>query len=149
MNENEINDRLKNEKNYLGSFAIDEQKDIKVTFFPSFCVLNLDVRSSVGSHWIALAIYPSQVFICDSLGGLLPSSKTSKNIANFLSPILKNRKVIMTRQLQQSYSDTCGLYCVTFIQQLSKHNCFCEFLRLFTNENAQNDTIIKFLNKKV
>ena len=149
MDENELNELLKNEKKYLGSYAIDELNDIKVSFYPSFCILNLDKRSSGGSHWIAVAIYESQVFVCDSLGGIRPSPTTPKHVANFLAPLFANRKVIMTRQLQQDDSDTCALFCVLFIQQLSQFNCFCEFLKLFTNDKAQNDIIVKFLNKRV
>lgn len=149
MDENELNDQLKNEKNYLGTYAIDELRDIKVSFFPSFCIVNLDRRSSGGSHWIALAIYENQIFICDSLGGVRPSPDTPKQIINFLAPFLAHRKVIMTRKLQPDDSDTCGLFCVTFINEIAKYNSICEFLKLFTSDNIQNENIVKFLNKRV
>ena len=41
MDEQTINKSLKNVKNYLGSFAVDELDEIKVNFYPSFTVVNL------------------------------------------------------------------------------------------------------------
>lgn len=147
MDEKTINEALKNERGYLGSYALDELSDVKVSFYPSFIVLNLDFRANEGSHWIAIGIYDSQLLICDSLGGILPDARLSKNLANFLAPLVCNRKIIMTRQLQSLDSGTCGLYCIFFIKQLAKYNCVCEFLRLFTTDYQRNDKVIKFLNK--
>ena len=149
MDEKTINEALKNESGFLGSYALDELKDVKVSFYPSFIVLNLDLRANEGTHWVALAIYASQIILCDSLGGILPDARLPKHIVNFLAPIVANRQVIMTRQLQPLDSDTCGLYCITFIKQLSKFNCICEFLKLFTSDFDRNDQVIKFLNKKI
>ena len=44
MYEDEINQRLKSEKNYLGSFAINEEENLKINTYPSFMVVNLDER---------------------------------------------------------------------------------------------------------
>ena len=53
MEENEINHQLGTVENYLGSYAIDELNEIKVSNYPSFIVLNLDTRNGIGMHWIA------------------------------------------------------------------------------------------------
>ena len=149
MDEKTINEALKNEERYLGSYALDELSEIKVSFYPSFIVLNLDLRKNKGTHWVAVAIYDSHLFVCDSLGGILPDDRLPKNIISFLAPLTTNKKVVMTRQLQPLDSGTCGLYCITFIHQLSTFNCICEFLRLFTTDLHRNDMVIKFLNKKI
>ena len=146
MNDLQINQKLKDVSNYLGSFAIDELDQIKVSLYPSFIVVNLDKRSSGGSHWIALAIYQNEIFICDSLGGIKPSKSTPPTIIEFLSPFIKNRNVKITRQLQNIYSTTCALFCIVFIKQMSKTNSFDEFIALFTSDCAQNDKLIKFLS---
>ena len=149
MDEKTINEALKNERNYLGSYALDELNDIKVSFYPSFIVLNLDHRKNQGTHWIAIAVYSSHLFICDSLGGIIPDARLPKNIVSFLAPLTTNKRVVITRQLQPLHSGTCGLFCITFIHQLSKFNCICEFLRLFTSDYTNNDKVIKFLNKSL
>ena len=149
MDEWEINRRLRKIKNYLGTFALDELNDVKVSFYPTFIVINLDFRENQGTHWIAVAVYATELFVCDSLGGIIPDERLPKNIISFLAPFVSERQVLFTRQLQPLDSGTCGLYCITFIQQLSKYNCICEFLRLFTSDLMNNDKVIKFLNKSL
>jgi len=147
MDENQINHLLKNVPNYQGSFAVDELNETKVLFYPSFLVINLDTRGNNGTHWIAVAIYQSQIFICDSLGGILPDKTFPRQLIDFLYPLATTRKLHITKQLQPFSSNLCGLYCITFIKEMSEHNCFCEFLRLFSTDYVQNDTVVKFLNK--
>lgn len=148
MDEQTINAQLRKNPNYLGSFAVDELDEIKVSFFPCFTVINLDRRNAGGSHWIALAFYQNEVYICDSLGGLVPNSETPQALAEYIYPILCKRKIFITKRMQDLNSDTCALYCIEFIRQMSLHNSICEFIRLFTNDYAKNDQLIKFLNKK-
>jgi len=147
MDENQINHLLKNVPNYQGSFAVDELNEIKVSFYPTFVVINLDKRENAGTHWIALAIYQSQIFVCDSLGGILPDKTFPQQLIDFVYPLAKTRKLHITNQLQPLSSKLCGLYCISFIKEMSEHNCFCEFLRLFGTNYEQNDNVVKFLNK--
>ena len=144
MNEQELNSRLKNVPNYQGSFALDELTQVKIRY-PTFLVVNLDERNSRGNHWIALAIYFDSVYVCDTLGGVLPSRKWPQKWLNFLSLITVHRSLFITKQL--SDSGLCGLFCVTFILEMSKHNNFKEFISLFSSDLSTNDTIVKFLNK--
>ena len=149
MDENVINDQLKNVRNYLGSYAVDELNEIKISNYPSFVVINLDERRGIGSHWISIAIYQNELFICDPLGGLIPNGANPQELINFLHVFTNSRHLYITKQLQHESSGTCGLYCVTFVQQMSQTNCFFEFLRLFTTDKLQNDMLVKFLNKSV
>ena len=50
MFENELNERLKNRKKYIGSYAADELKDVELKYQPSFLVINMGKRDSAGSH---------------------------------------------------------------------------------------------------
>ena len=74
MNEHRLNELLKNVANYQGSFAIDELDQIKLNR-QTFFVVNLDERKSKGNHWIGIAVYLNTVYICDTLGGLLPDDR--------------------------------------------------------------------------
>ena len=87
MLESQINARLKNVPRYLGTFAIDELKSLRVRHFPAFLIINLDTRDGGGSHWIALAVYLHDVYVCDSLGTLVPDSRFPKELINFLHQI--------------------------------------------------------------
>ena len=144
MNENQINVLLKNVQNYQGSFALDEIGQIETKSIPEFFILNLDIRAGGGNHWIAFAIYQNEVYICDSLGGLVPGKQFPKQLINFLHILTQNRKLYVTKQLQPLSSTKCGEYCVLFVKEMSKTN-FCSFLSLFTTNLYQNDKIVSFL----
>ena len=148
MYENEINQNLKNVASYLGSFALDELNEIKISTFPIFLVINLDTRSEIGSHWIALAIYMTDIYLCDSLGGIKPTTRMPNCLINFLHRLVLTRKLHMTCRLQPIESDLCGYYCILFVKEMFIHNCFSEFLSLFTRDTSRNDEIVKFLNKR-
>ena len=122
MQENRLNELLKNVKKYQGSFALDEIENIEIKSLPEFFVLNLDNRWQPGSHWIGVAIYQNSVFICDSLGGLLPGKQFPQKLIDFLHVHLHNRKLFITKQLQPTNSQLCGSYCVLFIREMSKTN---------------------------
>jgi len=148
MQEHRLNQLLKKMPRYQGSFALDELKNVEIKTFPEFIVVNLDNRNENGSHWIALAIYQSHVFICDSLGGIMPDKKFPSALINFLHILLFTRKLFITKQLQPIESDKCGEYAVAFVREMSRHNSFCSFMTLFTTNLRQNDTIISFLCNK-
>lgn len=146
MNEHEINCLLESIPNYLGTFALDEVKNVALSAGQRLLIINLDKRDGTGSHWIALAITLKSVYICDSLGGILPSAKHfPQELVNFLSHLAKTRNIFLTRQLQPSSSTLCGLYCVVFIMCMAEKKSFFDFVTLFTRDLKQNDTIVRFL----
>ena len=147
MDENQINQVLKNVKRYQGSFALDELNQIKIFPYPSFFIVNLDKRENEGTHWIAIAVYMRDVYICDSLGGLIPDNSFPRDLITFLKNLTAKRKIHITKQLQPSHSSYCGHYCIAFVNEMSLHNCFKTFLSFFTCDLQQNDIIVRFLNK--
>ena len=146
MFENEINEQLKKVKNYDGSYAVDELKNVKLRNFPCFLTINLGSRQSEGTHWISLAIYLNHIFVCDSLGGINPTKTIPIDLINFLDLISINRTLCISRQLQPLNSKKCGNYCVLFVLEMFKHNSFNQFLSIFTHDKIKNDKIITFLS---
>ena len=122
MDENEINKNLRSVSGYLGSFAINELESLKISHYPTFIIVNLDERGNEGTHWIALAMYLNDVYVCDSLGTLLPSNVFPDKLINFLYRITFRRKLHITRQLQSASSTSCGLYCIFFLKYFYKHS---------------------------
>ena len=146
MNEQELNQLLKSEKNYLGSFAADELNQVKIRDSPSLLIVNYDNRSDTGSHWIGVAIFLKDVYICDSLGGIAPTKNLSQGWINFLYLLSRSRNITLTNQLQPIDSSLCGLYAVTFVKEMASGS-FEDFLRLFTTDLNTNDEIIQFLTR--
>ena len=151
MDENQINQKLEKTANYQGTFALDEVNEINVFDIPCFAVINLDERKNCerkncGNHWIGIAIYMKNVYICDSLGGLIPSKEFPCQLVKFLYNLSLTRNIHITKQLQPLNSGLCGLYCITFVNEMSQFNSFSHFISLFTTNLYQNDVIVKFLN---
>ena len=144
MNEQDLNNRLKTVQDYQGSFAVNELNQVNLKY-PTLFVVNLDERGDSGSHWIGVAIYMTDIYICDTLGGLLPNKKTAIEWQYFLKLMSDNRRLVVTKKLSEK--GLCGLYCVTFIKEMARTNNFCEFLSLFSSDLSTNDTVVKFLNK--
>ena len=145
MDEQTLNQRLKNIPRYQGSFALDELKNVEIKTFPEFLVVNLENREEGGNHWIGIGIYQTRVYICDSLGGILPDKKIPSALVNFLHILLHSRKLFITKQLQPLDSNKCGQYCVVFVKEMAKHHSFDSFIRLFSQNLQQNDVVISFL----
>ena len=146
MLESELNKHLEKVENYIGSFARNELHQIKIKTIPTFLVINWDTRQSHGTHWIALAVYQNEIYICDSLGGINPSSTLPIELIDYLNILTNHRQIFMTKQLQSINSEFCGQYCVLFIKQMSENNSFCQFLSMFTRDKHRNDSIVLFLN---
>ena len=148
MDENEINNQLKNISGYLGTFAVNELDSLFISHYPSFIIINLDERSNDGTHWIAVGMYLNSVYICDSLGAIVPSSKFPTKLINFLYRVGFRRDFYITQQLQSSSSTSCGLYCIFFIKTLSS-NSFSDFLSKFSTNLDLNDLIVALYCKNL
>ena len=59
---------LKHVPRFLGVFASDELKHLKIIEYPVSFIANLDTSQSDGSHWIAIRISNSKIELFDSLG---------------------------------------------------------------------------------
>ena len=149
MDENQINVVLNNVPGYLGTFALDELVNLKVRIFPSFLIINLDLRKNSGTHWIAIAIYLNDVFICDSLGTLVPNNRFPVELINFLHIISYKKSIHITQQLQSDYSSLCGQYASYFINQMAKSNLYGKFLSNFSSNFILNDAVIEILYKSI
>ena len=107
MLESELNKHLEKVGNYIGSFARNELHQIKIKTFPAFLVINLDTRQSHGTHWIALAVYQNEIFICDFLGEINPSSTLLIKLIDYLYILTNHRQIFMTKQLRSINSEFC------------------------------------------
>ena len=130
-------------RNFIGVYAEDELKYLKVTSFPSFLVCNIDKSSDPGSHWIALGIFRHTLEVFDSTGFKIFSwSRVPCHLLNFIHKLSLTRKVFVSNRLQSIKSTLCGFFCVLYILA---RNCITlhQIHSLFSKRLAQNDLIIK------
>ena len=145
LDENQINEKLKNVPNYLGTFAINELENLKIRHYPAFLILNMDNRGERGSHWLGIAIYEREIFLCDSLG-LINCNYIPKELSTFLNLFLCGRKLHITCQLQWQDSNMCGFYTIFFVLYLQTHT-FSQFLDCFSRNVFMNDLLIQLYCK--
>ena len=145
MDENELNSVLKSVPNYIRTFALDELDNLRISRLPCFLVVNLDNRGNPGTHWIAIAIYHNDVYVCDSLGTLLPSSSFPSGLINFLHIISFKKSLHITKQLQSEFADTCGFYSAVFVHEMAKYNSYERFLKSFSRDYFVNDIFVRLL----
>ena len=145
MDENQINAALNKVDGYIGTYSLDELPDLRVRIFPSFIIVNLDLRKNKGTHWIALALYLNDIYVCDSLGTLLPNDKLPFHLINFLHLISYNKTLHISKQLQATSSSTCGKYATYFVYCMSCSNLYKSFLSNFSLNYELNDIIISLL----
>ena len=101
---------------FLGVFASDELKHLKIIEYPVSLIANLDTSKSDGSHWVAIRISKSKIELFDSLG-FCPGgwSRFPSEIMNFLKSHTALRKLSISPTFQSPNTHLCGLYCIYFI----------------------------------
>ena len=128
-----INNLLKNEKSYLGTFSKDE---IPLIENNKNLIFNLQNSAFSGSHWCSLCRKNNNIFIFDSFGiGYMP-----KNIYE----IYKSFNIITNiYRIQHINSNLCGLFCALFfLYKVNSKNKFIEFLNLFNvNDYIKNELV--------
>ena len=134
---------------FLGAFAYDElpEKPDGATMMFSL-IINVDPSNLPGSHWIALVYKNSCFFFIDSYGRLFkdntfPSGFSAK-IKNYIGNSCYKTN---TKMYQQFTSNTCGQYCVYFIEEMVKKS-FEKVCNVFTDNLRKNDLYVtKYVEK--
>ena len=133
---------LCDQPSFIGVFPQDYLLHVSFISFPVSLILNLDVSSQPGSHWIALYITQNSLEIYDSLG-LDPTTWTRKPVIllKFIEKMSKNRETIITPRFQSDYSNLCGVYSILFLT-LRNNYTFQNLCHLFSRDFNLNDTVL-------
>ena len=128
-----INNLLKDERSYLGTFSKDEIPLIENNKSLIFTLQNSD---QLGSHWLALSRKDNNIFIFDSFGiGHIPKK---------IYDIYKNFNIITNiYRIQHINSNLCGLFCTLIcLYNVNSKNKFIEFLNMFNvNDYIKNELV--------
>ena len=133
---------LRNQPQFLGVFASDELKYLKIVHYPVYFIANLESSLNNGSHWIAFRISRFKVELFDSLG-LNPSTWNHYPtfIINFLKSQISTKSLVISPAMQTPNSHICGLYCVFFIlyRRIESFKSCC---RKFSKLSLEQNTVI-------
>lgn len=133
----EINEYLKDEKDFIGCFPYDKLSSIKKKKKFSL-IINTGDSQTVGEHWIAVKVNGKKCFYFDSFG--LPIMNV------FIKEFLKKyEKCYYSRICIQDISSTaCGMFCIMFIKYVNSFSNYVSYIRCFSKDNLSlNDYIVK------
>ena len=133
---------------FLGCFSDDEISKLVIKP-PCFVIINLDISTRPGSHWLALGIFPNSIEVFDSLGFEIFSWPTLPHgLLKFLHKLSFRKRIKIIPRLQSKRSTLCGLFCVFYILLRSKFS-LSTILGYFSSSLASNDSkLIKFFRYK-
>ena len=134
----EIENILQTSKNFLGCFAMDELPHFPWRL-PASLIVNTDISTGTGVHWIALVMEGNECFYFDSFG--LPILE--ENLIDYLDPHY-NVVTYSDVCVQHIDSNKCGEFCILFIKFVNSKSTYEKFLSQFNLfKIAENDDIVE------
>ena len=127
-----INEILKNDKNYIGTFS---KNNVPILKNNQSTIVNLANSNDVGTHWISMKFINNKLFYFDSYG------------ISFIPDIIKNQysnfKIITNIfRVQGDLSVECGKFCIMFIQSNIKNESdYIKFLLQFEKNIFEKNDI--------
>ena len=125
-----INEILKNDKNYIGTFSKD---NVPILENNQSSIVNLADSNKNGTHWIAMKFINNKLFYFDSYG--IP----------FIPDIIKkqyNKIITNIYRIQSIDSNECGRFCIMFIKSnIQNESDYIKFLLQFHKNNFEKNDI--------
>ena len=116
----EINEILKNDKNYIGTFS---KNSVPILKNNESTIANLADSFNKGTHWIAMKFINNKLFYFDSYG------------IEFVPDIIKkqyNKIITNTYRIQSNDSNECGKFYILFIKaNIQNESDYIKFLLQF------------------
>ena len=133
---------MRKQKHFIGVIPQDYLLSLDILTFPVSLIINLDLSTQSGSHWIGISISEFTIELYDSLG-----MNTKYRIEKptifllFLAKFKLSHQIISTPVLQNPNSHYCGFYCVYFML-FRRFISFNQCVSIFTTDLSTNDNIL-------
>ena len=133
----QIDDFLRKDDNYLGTFPLDRLPELPYKF-PKSIIINTDQSNKPGDHWIAIILTEKHAYYFDSFGlGIV-----DQQIQQFLLPRYSSI-IFSSLCIQHILSDKCGYYCIYFVKSVHNLKSYYKFLSNFMIDDLKlNDCIV-------
>lgn len=138
----EIIKMFKGNKNFLGIFSRNTLPERSILFnqLPLGIIVNTDLSSQPGAHWVAIHIDKDGIGeYFDAFGRQPLYSEFEK----YLFDNCENGFFINEITLQCTDCITCGEYCVAYLFNRFNGNSYSHFISIFTKDPQYNDELIK------
>ena len=134
----EIENIVVTSENFLGCFPLDE-----LPYFPqrlpATLIVNTDISTQNGKHWLALLLDKDKCLYFDSFG--LPI------VEELLLKYLEPHYNVVTYSdvcIQHFKSNKCGKFCILFVKHVNSKTTYEKFLYSFNHHNLkENDFIVE------
>lgn len=123
----------------IGIFSVDEIPKQRFTSFPISFIINTDIKSGPGKHWVAFHASNHRGEFFDSYG--LKPSFYSDRVLDFCT---SNNLTLLynDKRLQSKDSKTCGYYCMYYLVNRCRGVPLNEIVRPFSDDYNNNDLFV-------
>ena len=134
----EIEDILQTSDKFLGCFPLDELPPFPQRL-PASIIVNTNISTEIGDHWLALVLDEGECFYFDSFGLPILEETLIKYLEPYYSSVTYSDLCI-----QHIESDKCGEFCILFVKHFKSNNIYENILLQFNKNNLQqNDVIVE------
>ena len=127
-----INEILKNNKNYIGTFSKNNVPKLKNN---QSTIVNLVNSNDVGTHWIGMKCVDKKLFYFDSYGIMFIPDVIKKQYSD-------DKIITNIYRIQSNSSNECGKFSIMFIQSNIKNELdYIKFLLQFEKNNFEKNDI--------
>lgn len=138
--DDQINEYFKNQPLFTGTYCLDEIKNIPNQIPQGFIINTSKSTDKSGEHWQSIAISNDAVMFFDSYGDN-PDETIIKQLKDKFKewqlPILMKLKINKIA-LQAPDTNTCGYFCIKFLDDIFKNKTFAEATEFNTLKNTRN-----------
>ena len=106
-------------------------------------IYNLEPSYMGGSHWISTYAKDNVINYFDSFG--LPPFQEMVNHAKKKNLTLLHQN----QQIQNLYSNTCGYFCLYFLNEMNKGVDYLDLLQVFSSDTYKNEEFIEKYFRKL
>ena len=106
-------------------------------------IYNLEPSYMGGSHWISTYAKVNVINYFDSFG--LPPFQEMVNHATKKNLTLLHQN----QQIQNLYSNTCGYFCLYFLNEMNKGVDYLDLLQVFSSDTYKNEEFIEKYFRKL
>ena len=125
-----INEILKDDKNYIGTFSKDNVPILKNN---ESTIVNLADSFNKGTHWVGMKFVNNKLFHFDSYGILFIPNIIKKQYDKIMTNIYR---------IQSNYSNECGKFYILFIiANIQNESDYIKFLLKFHKNNFEKNDI--------
>ena len=132
MSDLKIDEILRHNKNYIGTFSKDNVPVLKNN---QSTIINLENRFRNGSHWTSYKRIVDRIFYFDSYG------------VAYIPDIIKNQYpkhkfICNIYRIQSMDSNQCGRFCILFVK--AENIFIIKNIIIIKNENDYNNFLLQF-----